>query len=274
MTDSKNALDTVAKHLPDAPIPPMIGIGAVSLQMALQYHDINTVQDGALYQQYKLEGKNFRDLQLDMVFDTATRIERHLMGTSDRIAGLVAETLIMGVESEESVKKMIDAFMEEDVPQHPEPWLLRENYLRIPGDHFPDTEQRKLSAFEKSLGLEDPDGIFYKGIMSEMSNEKKSVLLDKIDWCIRFDEIQTTIDNVVKQIRTEIPDVGTVSKGYDASMMVIDGTPSESLVIQVLVYNFKEAAGISQEEYPMFDKALSYFDADAFYDNLKTIYLK
>lgn len=273
MTDSKNALDIVAKHLPDAPIPPMIGIGAVSLQMALQYHDINTVQDGALYQQYKLEGKNFQGLHLDMVFDTAKLIEQHLMGTSDRIAGMVIDTLVVGMKNEESVKKMIDDFIEEDVPQHPEPWLLRENYLEIPEDQFPDPEQRKLSAFEKSLGLEDPEGIFYKGIMSEMSIERKIAILEKIDWCLKFDEFQIIIDNVVEQKLTAIPDRTAVRSEYKNDPRSFPGIGDE-LAKGILLKSFLTVAGISEEERHVFDKALSFFDVDVFHDNLRTLYLK
>lgn len=63
-------------------VAPAHGIAAIALSMAMKYHDINTVKDGALYQQYKLEGKNFAPLHLDMVFETAIRIEAHLLGAS------------------------------------------------------------------------------------------------------------------------------------------------------------------------------------------------
>ncbi len=69
--------------------------------MAMKYHDIATVQDGTLYQQYKLEGKNFRELHLDMVFETAAQIERHLMASSDRIAGMVIEVIEEGLAAAE-----------------------------------------------------------------------------------------------------------------------------------------------------------------------------
>ena len=52
----------------DARIGPAVGVASIALNMAMKYHDINTVQDGALYQQYKLEGKNMRPLHFDMVF--------------------------------------------------------------------------------------------------------------------------------------------------------------------------------------------------------------
>lgn len=77
----------------DTKVAPAVGIAAIALNMALKYHDINTVQDGALYQQYKLEGRNFRDLNLDSVFETAIRMEMHLLASSDRIAKIVVEAL-------------------------------------------------------------------------------------------------------------------------------------------------------------------------------------
>ena len=64
----------------DMPVAtPVQGIAAIALHMAMQYHSINTVQDGALYQQYKLEGRNMVNLDLSMVFDTAIQIEQHLI---------------------------------------------------------------------------------------------------------------------------------------------------------------------------------------------------
>ena len=78
------------------------GIAALALNFALKYHDITTVQDGTLYQQYKLEGRNFRELHLAEVFDTAIQMEMHLLGASKRIANLVIDAIATGVgESEE-----------------------------------------------------------------------------------------------------------------------------------------------------------------------------
>ena len=80
----------------DTPIPPAIGIGALALNFALKYYDIGTVQDGTLYQQLKLEGRNLPQLHLDMVFETARRMEQHLLATSDRIAAIVIDALEYG----------------------------------------------------------------------------------------------------------------------------------------------------------------------------------
>lgn len=77
----------------NTPVAPAHGIAAIALSMSLKYHDIATVQDGTLYQQYKLEGKNFRELHIDHVFETAILMEIHLMGASDRIAKLLVDCI-------------------------------------------------------------------------------------------------------------------------------------------------------------------------------------
>jgi hypothetical protein len=92
--DTFNAIQEIADHSPSTPIAPATGIAAMALNMALKYHDINTVQDGALYQQYKLEGRNMRSLHLDHVFETAIRMEMHLLGASERIAKIVVEAVL------------------------------------------------------------------------------------------------------------------------------------------------------------------------------------
>lgn len=101
MEDEKSVLDfgEVGK---DLPIGVAHGIAAIALQMAIKYHDIGTVQDGTLYQQYKLEGKELIPLNLAMVFETAIQIERHLLGASDRIATLVVEAVAGVGEGDEA----------------------------------------------------------------------------------------------------------------------------------------------------------------------------
>ncbi len=95
MTDltAGDELKSLAEAMPDATVAPVHGVAAIAPTMAMKFHDINTVQDGTPYQQYKLEGKNLTPLHLDMVFDTAIRIERHLLASSDRIAGLLVDAL-------------------------------------------------------------------------------------------------------------------------------------------------------------------------------------
>ena len=85
----------------DARIGPAVGVASIALNMAMKYHDINTVQDGALYQQYKLEGKNMRPLHIDMVFETAIQIEKHLVGANKRVMDALLATLVE-IEAEET----------------------------------------------------------------------------------------------------------------------------------------------------------------------------
>lgn len=91
--DTFNAIKEIAVQAPSTPMAPAHGIAAIALNMALKYHDINTVQDGVLYQQYKMEGKNLHALHLDHVFETAIRMEMHLLAASDRIAKVVVEAI-------------------------------------------------------------------------------------------------------------------------------------------------------------------------------------
>lgn len=119
-TEAFPELAELRQHLPESTMPQAVGIGAIALGMALRYHDINTVQDGTLYQQYKLEGRNMRDLQLDMVFETATRIERHLVGTSHRLSemvvNLVGEEIARTVGEETLERHGTDSGESEEVP--------------------------------------------------------------------------------------------------------------------------------------------------------------
>lgn len=94
-------LREVADALPHERVATAPGIAAIAMSMAMKYHAINTVQDGTLYQQYKLEGKNMRELHLDMVFETAIQIERHLLASSERIANMVIDAITDGVEAAE-----------------------------------------------------------------------------------------------------------------------------------------------------------------------------
>jgi hypothetical protein len=88
--------------LKDAPVAPAHVVATIALSMAVKFHDINMVKDGALYQQYKLEGKNFRPLTLDTVFEDAIKIEAWLLGASDRIAKLIVDAIAVKVEDDEA----------------------------------------------------------------------------------------------------------------------------------------------------------------------------
>lgn len=93
---------------PDTPVAPAHGIAAIALHMAMKYHDMNMVKDGALYQQYKLEGRNMMPLNLDRCFETAIKIERHLLGASDRIAKVIVDALAVVVEDDEEQQPVGD----------------------------------------------------------------------------------------------------------------------------------------------------------------------
>lgn len=97
---AEKSFSALAKHLGNTPIAPAHGIAALALDMAMKYHDINTIKDGALYQQYKLEGRNLRELHLDMVFETAIKIEVFLLGASERIAKIIVDAVSVQVEDE------------------------------------------------------------------------------------------------------------------------------------------------------------------------------
>jgi len=85
----------------DAAISVPMMVGSIALNMAMKYHGITTISDGALYQQLKLEGKNIQPLHLDLVLSTAERLEMHLMGTQQRLAGMVLDVLMMPADDED-----------------------------------------------------------------------------------------------------------------------------------------------------------------------------
>jgi hypothetical protein len=92
MSEPDHPLDAL-KPLGDVPVAPAHGIAALALTLSLKYHDIATVQDGTLYQQYKLEGRNLVNLHLDHVFETAKQMEAFLLGSDERIAKLIIDAL-------------------------------------------------------------------------------------------------------------------------------------------------------------------------------------
>lgn len=98
MSDTEDDMLSPLKPMGGAPLPTGPSVAAVALTLAMKFHDINTVQDGTLYQQYKLEGQNMTPLHIDMVFETAIKIERHLLAGSDRIAQLVFDAVATGLE--------------------------------------------------------------------------------------------------------------------------------------------------------------------------------
>lgn len=96
MSEPENLIGEL-EPIGDTNVAPGVGVAAIAMNMALKFHDITTVQDGTLYQQYKLEGKNLTGLHLDYVFETAMRIEAHLMNGPNRLStpvlGIITEAL-------------------------------------------------------------------------------------------------------------------------------------------------------------------------------------
>lgn len=99
MQDPDNAMNGL-DAIKDTPIAPATGIAAIALNMAMKYHDMGMVKDGALYQQYKLEGRNITTIGLADVFETAIKIEQHLILGSDRIAKIVIDAIAERPEPE------------------------------------------------------------------------------------------------------------------------------------------------------------------------------
>lgn len=97
MTDPDNLLTVEGAE--EARISPAMGVAMIALNMALKYHDISTVQDGTLYQQYKMEGKNMTALHLDHVFETALRMERHLLTSANEISDMMVSGVIEAMEA-------------------------------------------------------------------------------------------------------------------------------------------------------------------------------
>lgn len=94
-----NPLHEMADIIPaDTPMAPAMGVAAMALGFALKYHDAIIVKDGAMYQQFKLEGKNLRGLTLNDVFDTAQRIELHLLCGQRRINQMLIEGVFEAIQ--------------------------------------------------------------------------------------------------------------------------------------------------------------------------------
>lgn len=102
--EAMGPVDDVADHLPDVRVAPAHGIAAMALSMAIKYHDITIVKDGAMYQQYKLEGRNMRGLELNMVFETAMQMEAWLLGASERISKLVIDAVVDAIGEDEKIE--------------------------------------------------------------------------------------------------------------------------------------------------------------------------
>lgn len=92
----------------DFKLSPAVAVATVALNFALKYHNINTVQDGTLYQQYKLEGKELIPLNLQAVFDTAIMMELHLMASTNRLSDMIMDVVAEAARDSEFLEA-IDA---------------------------------------------------------------------------------------------------------------------------------------------------------------------
>ena len=101
-TDANPLSDMSEVLPPDAKVQLSSGtaIAALGLSMALRYHDINTVQDGTLYQQYKLEGKDMHGLHIEHVLETAKIFEAHILSAPNRMSDQIMGALLTSLESE------------------------------------------------------------------------------------------------------------------------------------------------------------------------------
>ncbi len=108
-----DALQEVAKSIPDTPVAPAHGIAAIALNMALKYHQMTMIPDGLTYQQYKMEGRNIREIGLVDVFETAMKMEGFLLGASERIAKIVVDAIQFSVEDDAPSEQVDDPSLPE-----------------------------------------------------------------------------------------------------------------------------------------------------------------
>lgn len=101
MTDTVgDEMKEIVAAAPDTKIAPAQGIAAIALSMAMKFHGMMMIPDGLTYQQYKMEGRNIREIGLTDVFETAINIERHLLASETRIADLIVSALEIAVDDE------------------------------------------------------------------------------------------------------------------------------------------------------------------------------
>jgi hypothetical protein len=107
--EGENLMQELGEIAPDLPMSAAHGISAMAMTLALKYWDINTIQEGALYQQYKLEGKNPAGLHMDMVIHTAIQIEAHIIAAPTRLTAMFERDLVGAVQ-----EVLKTAFSDED----------------------------------------------------------------------------------------------------------------------------------------------------------------
>lgn len=113
----ENPLRPLADISPDTPMTPGIAVASMALTMALKYHDMQMIPDGATYQQYKLEGRNIRSIGLADVFETAIQIEAHLIMANDRIGKMITSALVVQITEDEAEQIISDGPGEVGAPE-------------------------------------------------------------------------------------------------------------------------------------------------------------
>lgn len=163
----------------DTPVAPGIAIGAIALQLAMQYHDATVVKDGVMYQQMKMEGKNFSTIGLSDVFDTAKAIEIHLLGTSDRIAGIVVDAIERGSTSEDERIGLLKEFIKDAQTAGIGGWLSEEESETY-GKEYTDLLQT-MTEHDAAMVIFDHIGLGHFSLTEEemiehVSDEERSIV--------------------------------------------------------------------------------------------------
>lgn len=99
MKDEDNVFaDPSMEPIRDAPMTTSMAIAAISLNMAMKYHDFTVVKDGVMYQQLKMEQKEMRTIQFEDVLETADRIRDYLIESESVIRSMMTESVMNVLE--------------------------------------------------------------------------------------------------------------------------------------------------------------------------------
>jgi len=89
-----NPISEVAEHIGGREVDPATGISALALGFALKYHDMMLVKDGVMYQAKKMEGVNFRLIDLPDVLETARQFEAWFLNAPERMCKMIDDGTI------------------------------------------------------------------------------------------------------------------------------------------------------------------------------------
>ncbi len=90
-SDFKNDVSDMPSEVKNLPLNTNHAIATMALNFALKYHGMCMIPDGTMYQQYKMEGRNIKVIGLEDVFETAIKMEQHLIRGDNRIGKMVQE---------------------------------------------------------------------------------------------------------------------------------------------------------------------------------------